>query len=126
MRHDDWLERQIEDLGRALAAIFAAPDREQEVDHQLDVLVGMGLRVLETLPPSQVVRLIGHRFGEPQPERWHAVLAVLEEADALGAIPDPARQERLATVREALEDALAPHLPAGERPPVRVNREAIP
>ncbi|MCB9679355.1 MAG: hypothetical protein H6737_29895 [Alphaproteobacteria bacterium] len=72
MYRTDWLLQQIHQLARALANALGAEQRDEAIDAELEALAGMKLRVLGSLPPSMVVRLIGQRFGDTAPERLFA------------------------------------------------------
>lgn len=113
MKHDDWLERQIRELGEALAAVLGAGDRaREEADAHLEGLVGARLQVLLALPVDQVMRLVGHRFGEFVPERVLAAVVLLEAASGgadgapLRARADALRERLVAAIGEPAVDAL--------------------
>lgn len=102
MQRTDWLERQLEQLARALAQVAGAEATETELDTQLQGLVGMPLDVLRALPPQAVVRLIGSRFGDDQPARLYSALRLVEHAgDELSAHRAALRQ----AVRDRVGDA---------------------
>lgn len=114
MQHEDWLVRQIEAVGRALAAVLGAgPEARAEAEAQLDALLGVKLSVLEVLPPAQAVRLTVERFGERQPERLRIAVQVL---DAL-IQADPTQAVRLGRLRASLAEAYA-QSPSSSRNPL--------
>lgn len=103
MLKDDWLERQIRELGRALAALFGSHER-QAVDAELEGLLGVRLDVLRAVPPSMVVKLIGERYGEFRPERVFSAIRILDVE--LAVRPDPALALRRTALVEALISAV--------------------
>ncbi|MEZ4320001.1 MAG: hypothetical protein R3F61_20990 [Myxococcota bacterium] len=104
MKLDDWLQRQIERLGAALAVLLGVSDDAvvTEVDAALEDLVGLKLSVLERLAPEASTRLISMRYGEFSPERVYAALRLI---DAL-VERVPARGPTLQPRRDALYAAL--------------------
>lgn len=115
MIRDDWLLRQIHDLGRAIARIAGAEQPHVELEQAVVDLCGLSLAVISVLPPDQAVAMVAHRSGELEPGSAFAALRLLQraadEGHDVGGHVQAFRRALLAKVGEdglrAFEQALA-------------------
>ncbi len=139
MLQDDWLLRQIEDLVRFFSGAedeeMTAANQEEtaqrsepgnsgsRVDAELAQRTGLSLTMLSHLDPDAAVRLIGHRFGQFQPERVYTTWVLLDTAIA----HDHALSARLMPIRDALHGQLVEEVGADGMTRLQdALREAIP